>query len=299
MAFSVKQLQASITINPSSTTPTFSGSSANTLTFGGPGDSAVRMSVKIHNAEGVDGSADISVYGLPLSIMQQLSTYGTQINLLPKNQITVFGGDDSAPLTQVFSGSIIGSVIDFNQPDVAMRMTANSAAAFSAVVAQPQSYNGATNVATAMQQIAGQMGLRFENNGVNSNISNVYLYGSPRDQYNALVRAADIGATIDRGTLAIWPKFQNRNGSATTISPQDGSMIGYPVYTATGVQLRALYNPNFGIGRQVAVQGSQIDNCNATWNIYSVDHDLESQLPGGKWESLLQTSSPKFPTPIA
>jgi hypothetical protein len=299
MTFSVKQLQASITINPSSTTPTFNGSSANTITFGGPGDNAVRMSVKIHNAEGVDGSADISVYGLPLSVMQQLSTYGTQINLLPKNQITVFAGDDSAPLVQAFSGSIIGSVIDFNQPDVAMRMTANSAAAFSAVVAQPQSYNGATNVATAMQQIAGQMGLQFENNGVNSNISNVYLYGSPRDQYNALVRAADIGATIDRGTLAIWPKFQNRNGSPTTISPQDGSMIGYPVYTATGVQLRALYNTNFGIGRQVTVQGSQIDNCNATWNIFSVDHDLESQAPGGKWESLLQTSSPKFPTPIA
>lgn len=299
MTFSIKQLQASITINPSSTTPTFNGSNANTITFGGPNQNAVRMSVRIHNAEGIDGNADISVFGLPLSIMQQLSTYGTQMNLLPKNQITIFGGDDSAPLTQVFSGSIIGSVIDIKQPSAPMRITANSAAAFSAVVAKPQSYNGATDVATAMQQIAGAMGLQFENNGVKSSIANLYLYGSPRDQYNDLVRAADIGATIDRGTLAIWPKFQNRNGNPTTISPQDGTMIDYPVYTATGVMIRALYNPNFGIGRQVTVKGSQLANVNSTWNIYSVDHDLESQTPGGKWESLMQTSSPKFPTPIA
>lgn len=295
--FSIKQLQASITINPTSTTPTFNNGKSNTLTFGGAGDSAVRMSVVIHNAEGVDGSATITVWGLSLSTMLQLSTYGTQINLLPKNQISIQAGDEKG-MSQLYTGSIIACVIDFNQPDVALRMTANTAAAYAAVPAKPSSYNGSTDVAVAMKAVADQMGLTFENNGVTEKLSNSYFYGSPRDQYNDIREQANIGATIDRGVLAIWPKFKNRNGNPLTISPVDGTLIDYPSFTATGVQLRALFNATFAIGRQVTVKDSEIKPVNATWNIYSLDHLLDCQMPGGKWESVLQTQSPKFATPV-
>lgn len=296
--FSVKQLQASITINPSSTTPTFNGSSSNTVTFGGAGQNAVRMRADLHNAGGMFGEFDLTVWGLPLSIMNQLSTYGQQMNLLPNNQITIFAGDGNGPLKQAYVGAIIGSEIDFDQPNAAMHLAGNTAAAFSAGSAQPQSYNGSVDVATVLQKIASAMGLSFENNGVSVQLSNVYLYGSLRDQYTEIVQHADIYATIDRGVMAIWPKFKNRNGSGIQISPDDGTMIGYPAYTATGVSLRALYNPSFAIGRQVTVTGSQITPVNATWNIYSVNHMLESQTPGGKWESFLMVTSPKFPTPL-
>jgi hypothetical protein len=152
-----------------------------------------------------------------------------------------------------------------------------------------------------MGQIAQLMGLQFENNGVNSQLSNSYLYGSPRDMYNKIRRHADIYATIDRGTLAIWPKFQNRTsaGSAITISPTDGTLIGYPAFTANGMMFTGLYNSGFAIGKQVTVQDSQITQANATWNVYNVNHNLESQTVSGKWESVLFATSPKFPTPIA
>jgi hypothetical protein len=297
--FSIKQLQASITINPTSTTPTFNGSNANTITFGGPNNQAVRMRAEIHNAGGIDGSLDLSVWGLPLSVMNQLSTYGTQINRLPKNAITLLAGDDQSGLQQAWSGSIIASVVDFQQPDAAMRITANVAAAFSAITGTPASYNGKVSAAVAMKAVADQMGLTFENNGVTSQLSNSYFWGSPRDQYNAIREHADIDATIDRGTLAIWPKFKNRSGSAVTISPSDGTMIDYPAYTANGVMLKALYNSVFAIGKQVTVKGSQLTPVNTTWNVYSVDHLLESQEPGGRWQSKLLATSPKFPTPIS
>lgn len=296
-AFTLKQLQGSITINPQSSSPTFSGGSANTVTFGGPGDSAVRMRALIHNAGGIDNMMDLSVWGLPLDVMLQLSTFGQQINLLPKNQIQLLAGDDSG-LSLAYTGSIIAAVVDFHQPDVAMRITANAAAAFSAVAGSPLSYNGSVPVATVMQALAGQMGLQFENNGVSTNLSNTYLYGSPRDMYNIVREHADIYATIDRGTLAIWPKFKNRSGQAFQISPQDGSMIDYPVYTNTGIMLKALFNTNFAIGKQVTVTGSQIKSANATWNIYGVDNALESQTPGGAWESTLLCTSPNFATPL-
>jgi hypothetical protein len=296
-AFTIKQLQASITINPSSTTPTFAGTNSNTITFGGGGDSAVRMRAEIHNAGGIDGKLDFSVWGLPLSIMKQLSTFGTQINLLPKNQITLLAGDDSG-LQQAWSGSIIASVIDFNQPDAAMRITANAAAAYSAVVGTPASYSGKVDVATAMKAVAQQMGLTFENNGVTSQLTNTYLWGSPRDQYNTLRQHADISATIDRGVLAIWPKFKNRSGQPVPLSPSDGTLINYPAFTATGVMLQALYNSNFAIGKQVQVNGSELVPDGSLWNVYSVNNVLEAQTDGGKWESTLFATSPNFATPV-
>lgn len=296
-AFTQKQLQASITINPSSSTPTFAGTGANTVTFGGDGANAIRMRAEIHNAGGIDGTLDLAVWGLPLSVMLQLSTYGQQINLLPKNQIQLSAGDSNG-MSLAYTGSIIGCVIDFHQPDVAVRMTANAAAAFSAVTTDPKSYSGKADVATVMSSIADLMGLKFENNGVSAKLSNTYLYGSPRDMYNTVVAHADIYATIDRGTLAIWPKFKNRSGQAITISPQDGSMIDYPVYTSTGIMLGALYNPGFAIGKQVQVVGSQVQNANATWNIYGVDHVLECQMPGGRWQSTILATSPNFSTPL-
>jgi hypothetical protein len=151
-----------------------------------------------------------------------------------------------------------------------------------------------------MQSIAQQMGLKFENNGVTSTLTNTYLYGSPRDQYNTIRQHADISATIDRGILAIWPKFQNRQGGMVTISPLDGSMIDYPVYsTATSVTLRALYNSAFALGKQVQVNDSQIVPQGSIWNVFSIAHSIESQVDGGKWESTLSTTSQNFPTPIA
>lgn len=297
MTFSIKQLQAAVAINPTSTTPTFSGSNSNTVSFGGPGNQAVKMRAEVHNAGGVDSTLTLSVWGLPLSVMNQLSTFGMRINLQPKNAITVLAGDDTG-LSQIYTGSVLQSLLDPRQPEFGIQMTANAAAAFAAVAGKTASYTGATDVATAMQQIANQMGLKFENNGVNIKLADSYFYGSPRDQYNTVREHADIGATISNGVLAIWPKFQNRSGQPVILQPSDGTLIDYPTFTATGVQLRALFNPSFEIGKQVTVQNSQIVQANGTWTIYSLDHVLESQTPGGKWESVLQTSSPKFPTPI-
>ena len=150
-----------------------------------------------------------------------------------------------------------------------------------------------------MQQIANQMGMKFQNNSVNArSFLDSYFYGSPRDMYNRVRKHADIYATIDRGTLAIWPKFQNREGDPLVISPNDGSLIGYPAYTANGMMFTALYNSGFAIGKQVTVKDSQLPPVNATWNVYNVNHALESQTVNGKWESVLFASSPKFPTPV-
>jgi len=296
--FTIKELQGSITINPSSSTPTFNGTNSNTITFGGSSTNAVRMRAQIHNAEGIDSEMHLDVWNLPLSVMNQLSTYGTLLNQLPKNQIILQGGDTNG-WSQLYTGSIISSTMDMQQPESVLRMTAQASAAFAATPGKPTSFNGSAQVADVMQSIAAQMGLQFENNGVTGALSNTYLYGSPRDQFRTVVGHADIGATIENGILAIWPKFKNRSGGAIQISPTNNTMFDYPAFTATGVALRAPFNPGFAIGKQVTVSGSQITAVNATWNIYMVSHLLEVQMPGGKWESELLASNQNAPSPIA
>jgi hypothetical protein len=295
--FTKKQLQASITINPSSTTPTFNGTDSNTITFGGGGDNAIRMHAEINNAGGIDDTMNLSAWGLPLDVLNQLSTYGTQLNLLPKNQVSLQAGDENG-LAQAYLGSIIACVVDPQPPDLILHITAQASAGFAAATSAPTSFNGSVAISTVMSQIAQKMGLTFENNGVTGTMANVYLYGSPRDQYTDLVQHANISATIDRGVLAIWPKFKNRNGQVIEISPDDGTMQEYPSYTGTGVSLKALYNPNFAIGRQVKVSGSIFTPVNTTWNLYGVNHALSCELPGGPWQSELMATTPNFSTPV-
>jgi hypothetical protein len=141
------------------------------------------------------------------------------------------------------------------------------------------------------------MNLKFENSGVTSKLSNAYLYGSPRQQMKTIAEHAGINATIINGTLAIWPKDGSRGGQIVTLSPTSG-LIGYPIYSAMGVLLRALFNPSIEFGQQIKVEGSVLTAANGTYHIYALDHDLECQAPNGKWDSLISAHSPKFPTPI-
>jgi hypothetical protein len=298
MTLAIRQLRASITINPESSTPTFAGGKSNTVTFGGSGADALRMKVYINHVGGIDTTMHLTVYGLPISIMNQLSTMGMQLNLVPKNKIVVEAGDASSGMAQIFDGYIIGAYADFEaSPEVAFHISAQCGIAFATIKGTPQSFQGSADVATIMSGLASQMNLKFENSGVTSKLSNSYLYGSPRDQMNTVAEHAGINAKIINGTLAIWPKNGSRGGQIVTLSPTSG-LIGYPIYNAMGVLLRTLFNPSIDFGQKIKVEGSVLTAANGTYNIYGLDHDLECQAPNGKWESLISATNPIFPTPI-
>jgi hypothetical protein len=104
----------------------------------------------------------------------------------------------------------------------------------------------------------------------------------------AAAEAADIFVVFDddNGVMAILPKTGARNGTAPTLDPTNGTLIGYPSYIGPGqIGLRCLYNPAVRFMGNVNVQNSVVDGANGAWRVTNLVHVLESQITDGAWFS--------------
>lgn len=89
------------------------------------------------------GTAEISIYGLPLQLMNQMSTVGTQLNLQNKNNVAVLAGDAETGMSVVFEGTIFSAFVDAQaMPDVAFRIYAKPGLYHAVVPATPISVRG-------------------------------------------------------------------------------------------------------------------------------------------------------------
>jgi hypothetical protein len=143
----------------------------------------------------------------------------------------------------------------------------------------------ASDVATIMAGLAEQGGFHFENNGVQVQFFDPYFPGTVLEQIQRCAAKAGINHTIDHqtNTLAIWPRGGSRGGKIPLISPTTG-MIGYPVFDPNGVLVTTTYNPSIRTGQIVQVQSS-LQAANGQWGVNSLEHELESQVPGGQWRT--------------
>jgi hypothetical protein len=312
-SFSQKVLNFTIIVaqnagGPQSTTivgPAIPGQSVNI--------SGARASARIKLAGSVtDASAEIHIFGLDQSLMNQLTTLGIVGNKLARNSVIVSAGSNPIPsasavaanlaapfsgLPVVFGGTINFAYGDYNRmPDVPLVISAQTGLIDNILSAQPSSYSGKTSVATVIQALAGkvynpqtgQQGVTFENNGVSSAVlSNPYFPGTILQQIRRAADQASINAQLVDGgtTLAIWPLGLSRTtqSSVPLISPSTG-MIGYPVIQPAGwLAVKSLYNPNVLQGGQVQLQSS-IPQANGTWTVYQLDYALDTLTPHGKWE---------------
>jgi hypothetical protein len=235
------------------------------------------------------GQATIRIFGLPLSVMNKLTSIGpimTQIRL--KNTIQLSAGDDGGALTVVFRGVINTAYAELNSaPDVALTIVAFAALGEAVKPTAASSFIGATDVATIMAQFAKQAGYVFKNSGVSVQLSNPYFPGTILEQIKSCARAGGINYSIDNGVLSIWPAGTHTNDPVIQLSPGNG-LVGYPTMNSQYILLRSVFIPNARLGQQVKVSGSEIDAVNGTWTIFTVMHNLESQTPGGQWFTELQ-----------
>jgi hypothetical protein len=250
--------------------------------------SGLRVSCKLANAGSPSqGNAEVTIYGMTLSQMNQLSQIGRQYGVLQPNYISIFAGDKQSGMPLAFSGQIGSAWVDGqSQPEVCFRVSAWAAQLQALMTSTPTSVAGSADVATLLQQIAKAAGLQFENNGVDKKIANPYLPRSYREQIMSLCSATGVQWTIDNGLLAIWPTGQSRNGSPIDVSPETG-MVGYPSFNQQAVIVRTIYNSNLALGKQIKVK-SQLTPANGTWNISNVAHDIESMVPNGQRFSIVQ-----------
>ena len=287
MAFTQKLLSFSFSMAAGTAGAAGGGNSANVSTSQASGSaSGLRASVHIEIVGGQSsGTAVAAIFGLPLSLMNQLTTLGTQINSQGKNTVQIMAGDSDG-MTLVFSGNMWDCYMDGSaQPRVPLRFRAVSDGTLRLMPGTPTTVKGTADVATLMGQLAQNMGLQFENNNVNVKISNPYLHGSWRIQAAQLAQHAGIQHLVDRGKLSIWNAGQSRQGDTPLIAKSTG-MIAYPRFSSQQLIVSTLFLPTIECGQRFQVQSDITAAC-GQWETRMIVHDLESFVPKGKWETTL------------
>ena len=274
-----KELKFIITLG----TGTFGSSSNNQIILQG-----FRASVDIDKAGGMMmGTLKASIWGVAQSDMNSITTLQWKTKAFIPNTVQVFAIDGDTQ-TLIFTGNIINAWGNYDSmPDVFLMIQAQAAYGALITPVAPTSYDGPINPVTAMQQLAGTMGLTFENNGVSANpLANQYLPNTALEQAKTIALAAGIWMYIDNGTLAITPANQPRKGAVPLISAETG-MRGYPTFDGVGVNFQTLFNPSIMFGGSIQVD-TTLPQANGTWIVTSVAHKLESEKPGGQWFSRIR-----------
>ncbi len=311
MAFVQRKISVTVQLASNSGTNqpnTFAESGTDTVKLSG-----LRTIVRVQNSgAAADFKAQVKVYGMPPSLMNQLATLGLAFNLVPKNTLTITAGDDESGMSTIFTGTVWGAYGDYaSQPDVPFEFECLAAAADAAISIPPSSFPGTADVATIMSGLARQMNLGFENNGVSIKLASPYFSGSAKIQVQKCAEWAGIEWTIDGQKLAIWPRGGNRNTSnVPLISPETG-MISYPAFTRQGIIVKTVFNPQISFGGLIKVQSLVLSGISAAqnpqtlpnapaattvfptqWAVNKIDHSLDSSVPHGEWSSTIYAYNP-------
>ena len=281
MSYARRQIDVTISLGTGNFGESPAGAS-NTVTLSG-----LRVTAHIVKAAlPATDSAVIKIYGVPLSIMNQVSRLGKPIYAIRNNTVTLSAGDDVSGMAQVFFGTIYSAYGDFGAlPEACLTISALNGYVDLGRPVAPLSYPNGADAATICAQIAATMGQSLVNHGVTTQLASGYFPGTPIDQLRAVALAANIYAIPGGGpggqSVEIWPKDGQRASLIPLISPDTG-LIGYPRYADYGINLMALYNPGLVFGAAFELQTS-ITPANGQWIVYDLSYDLDAETPGGKW----------------
>lgn len=229
--------------------------------------------------------AEVSIIGLNMPAMLKLTRIRWQDIRSLQNIIKIEAGEQGQELKTVYEGNITFGYIDMsNAPDVAFSITSSTAALNLYLPASPSSFPGEVSVVSAITEIAKGLGYEVENNGVPDSLVMIdaTLVDTDLNKIRALCRRYQIDLYIEQRRISIAPQGAPRRIRVPVLSPSTG-MLGYPIATMQGVDVRSLYNPAIRFGGVLRIADSVIENCNGDWRVFGVTLNLESEMPNGNW----------------
>jgi hypothetical protein len=273
-----KQLRFVITLG----TGKFGSSEHDQITLQG-----FRATADIDKAGGMMmGTLRAKIYGVKQADMNSVTTLQWKPGTLIPNTVEVYA-IDGAVETLVFAGNIVNAWADYqSMPDVYLHIQAQSAFFNALKAVPPRSFKGGVDVASVMAQIARDLGYVFENNGVNTQLTDIYLPNTGMEQAKDLARAAGCDLYLDDKILAITPPNVPRKVLIPLISPASG-LVGYPTFDGVGVNFQILFNPAVTFGGSIKLE-TDVQQAAGEWVVTSVGHRLESEKPGGAWFSSIR-----------
>lgn len=250
-----------------------------------------RVIAQIQVTASAMGVAEIAIYGMPLSQMNQLSTVGKQFHLVMKNKVTISVAEGDAPMQKLFTGTIGSAFVDGqSQPQVCFRVSAISGLISKIKPVEPTTKKGESDVSQLFKDIAKKAEMEFEGSGLDGlKIANPYFPGTALMQAASLARAMGLSWAPDKGKLAVWKPGQSRDGDSAKIS-RDTGMVGYPAFNQNNVIVTTSFNGALEIGRKINVESDLKPAC-GEWSIHAINHALSSETPNGPWFSIIQANT--------
>jgi len=255
--------------------------------------SDLAMSVKVDKLGAPDfGKASATIYGLPLDVMEQLSTLCMHPLFVRRNYINIYAGNDTEGFNQIYAGTITKASADFNSaPEVKFNIE-SQIGFFGAVTAQGDNVvNGTQSASSFIERQVKLAGFTFKNEDVSGTVKNAVFTGSPIEQARQCAKQIGAELVLDDEKAILIKNGASRKGNAVLLNANSG-LLGYPSMTQNGIEIKAIFNPNFKFAGIIKLE-TIVPKCSGQWRIIKLSHTLDSNLPnGGKWESAITAYYP-------
>lgn len=229
-------------------------------------------------------SANVTITGLSLASMEQMTTLSFRALESEKNLITIKAGEEGGEMSVAFKGEISSAVSNFtNAPDVVMDIESMTGFYPQRISEPPLSTNGEQLASDLIAQLANSIGYTFINNGVSASVNNAVFNGSPLEKIGAISRQIGAELIIDDMNIIIQNRESVREGSIPLLRDNSG-LVGYPTFNNDGIVARCFYRPEIVLGGSVKIE-SIVPKASGTWKITKLEHSLEAYTPrtDGDW----------------
>lgn len=254
-----------------------------------------RMRISVRNGGRQFGNAKLEIFGLKLDTMNQIARLWLEA-LSPQASDTVLIEtlDPNGNFTPFFQGIITWSAVDASaMPQVKLVIEANSSFALMNAPASPYANAGPVLIKDVLTTLTAEAGFALDYADTLPQIqaSDVRLVGSPMDQINALMRGyPDLTFFTNLQRLVVRKAMAPINADAIRIAPDTG-LQSNPVYATSGLTFMTLFNPELRPGAALDIH-SIFDFVNRTlWVAAVLAHELEPNVPGGRWHTSVAANS--------
>lgn len=253
-----------------------------------------RMTITVSQGGNQFGNAKVQIFGVPLEDMNQIARLWLE-TLTPSTTDTLrIDVWDGATFVPFFSGVITWSAVNAAQaPNVVLEIEANDSAIGMIQPASPYAQEGPVLMQDALEAVLGPVGLVVElaESVPVYQLVKVRLNGTPIEQASQLMSAfPDLTWYINLQRFLVRPVNGPLGGVPIPVNKNTG-MIGYPVYSTSGITLATLFDPRVRPGVALDVQ-TAFDFVNRTlWVASVLQHSLQPNTPGGQWMTQVAAQS--------
>lgn len=230
---------------------------------------------------------EVSLFGLGLELVAMLSAKGIGPYT---DQNARIGMKIIADETEVFSGSITSVYANMNTvPDVALIITAVAGGDLMRSTAKPFSQEGTIPCKSVLAAICSSVGYNLRTSGIDSvNVTNPHYTGGPLDQIKQLCTGAEFFFAINGKDVVVWKPGEKTDDIIPIVSADYG-LIGYPVFTPSGITFQTQFSTYLAQGRYAKLE-TILPNASGTYQLFAVDHYLSSWMKDGPWLTISQGS---------